>query len=476
MTDLQVKLRLYCCYATNEQQNGVQMQRRVKLALGVVVLAGFAFAQWKYGAGQQLLNLVHPQQQTTTGADASTANQKAPAAGAKRAAIPIAVKLAAAAPKDFPLIERSYGTMASPQIVTINARIASQITEVKVQEGQYVKKGDILIVLDDRTLQATLAKDEATLAKDQAVLANNDIQLQRAQTLAARNAGNLADVDNAIAAQKSTLQVLDADKAVIDADKLQLEFAMITAPFDGKLGTIAAVPGALVTANNTTGTGLMTITQMKPLKSNFRLPEQVLPALRSKMADSNDPSASNITVRVYASGGKELLDTGRLSFIDSSVDASSGTIAMAADVGNDKFTLWPGERVGVEVEYGTIAGAVTIPAVAVQQGQLGSFVWLVDDQNKVKATPVKVSRYEGNDAAISEGVSLGQQVVIEGQAKLTNGAEVRVGKPGEAQSGAKATDAKTTNAKPQAASGAEAATPDTSAKGNAKSSSGDQPQ
>ena len=438
------------------------MQRGVRLVVGVVVLAGLGFAQWKYGAGQQLLNLVHPQQQT--------------AAGAKRAANPIAVKLAVAAPKDFPLIERSYGTMASPQIVTINSRVASQITGVKVQEGQYVKKGDILIVLDDRTLQATLAKDEATLAKDQAVLANNDIQLQRAQTLAARNAGNLADVDNAIAAQKSTLQVLDADKAVIDADRLQLEFATITAPFDGKLGTIAAVPGALVTANNTTGAGLMSITQMKPLRSNFRLPEQVLPALRSQMADSNDPSASDITVRVYASGGKELLDTGKLTFIDSSVDASSGTIAMAADVGNDRLTLWPGERVGIEVEFGTIAGAVTIPAVAVQQGQIGSYVWLVDDQNKVKATPVKVSRYEGNHAAIAEGLSLGQQVVIEGQAKLSNGAEIRIANPGEGQGSAQPIDIKASEAKPQATSGAEAATPDASAKPKGKSSSGDQPQ
>ena len=455
------------------------MQRGVKLALGVVILAGLGFAQWKYSAGQQLLNLVHPQQQTAAGTDAGTTTPKVPAAGAKRAAVPIAVKLAAAAPQDFPLIERSYGTMASPQVVAVNARVASQITSVLVQDGQYVKQGDVLVVLDDRSLQATLAKDQATVAKDVANLTNTNATLDRAQTLFSKGAGPKQDVDTAIAAQKAAQQTVDADKAVIDADKLQLDFAKITAPFDGKLGAVTAVPGSLVAAstNSLASSNLMTITQMQPLKVNFRLPEQVLPALRAKLGNAGQPAAdSSILVRVYASGTKDLLDTGKLNFIDSSVDIASGTIGFGAEVGNEKLALWPGERVGIEVEYGNIAGAVTIPAVAVQQGQIGSYVWLVDDQNKVKATPVKVSRYEGNDAAIAEGLSLGQQVVIEGQAKLSNGAEIRISKPGEAQGSAKPADAKTTDAKPQAATGAEAATPDASAKPKAKSSSGDQPQ
>ena len=133
---------------------------------------------------------------------------------------------------------------------------------------------------------------------------------------------------------------------------------------------------------------------------------------------------SEFTVRVFASGSQDLLDTGKLTFIDSSVDANSGTIGLAGEVANSKLTLWPGQQVDVELDYGTITGALTVQSVAVQQGQIGSYVWVVDDQNKVKATPVKVSRYEGAVAAI-DGVPEGTKVVIEGQAKLADGAEIR---------------------------------------------------
>jgi len=461
------------------------MRRGVKVAFWVLVLAGLGYGQVKYNIGQQALNYVHPQQQA-----AAPAGGGAAGGAGKRAIPPVAVKLAQSAPKDFPIIERSYGTMASPQVVAINARIASQITQVMVQDGQFVKKGDVLLTLDDRTLQAALTKDEATLAKDQATLVNADSTLERAQTLFSKGVGTKQDVDSGIAGQKAAQQTVDADKAVIDADKLQLGYAVITAPFDGKLGAISAVPGALVAAtiNSATSGNLMTITQMKPLKVNFRLPEQVLTPLRAKMGDNATVIAdSGIVVRVYASDSKELLDTGTLSFVDSAVDISSGTIGMAADVGNEKLKLWPGERVGVQVEYDKIAGAVTVPAVAVQQGQIGSYVWVVDDQNKVKATPVKVARYEGNDAAISDGLSNGQQVVIEGQAKLSNGAEVRVGKPSDGQSSAKpgdakATDAKTSDTKPAdatpkaAPSGAEAATLDSNPVKPATATTGGQTQ
>jgi len=389
--------------------------RFLKPALWVLVVAALALGQWKYNIGQMALNYVHPQPTT----------QQATGSG-KRAAFPIAVKLAKAKKADFPIIERSYGTMASPQVVNINARIASQVVKINFQDGQMVKAGDILLELDDRTLQATLAKDMATLAKDESVLANNQIQLQRARTLAARNAGTLQDVDNAVAAENSTQQIISADKAVIDADKLQLEFAKVKAPFEGKLGSITTVLGALTTTSSTQS-ALMTITQMQPLKAAFRLPEQTLSAIRAKM-DKNE----NVNVRVYASGSHELLDQGKLTFIDSSVDVSSGTIAMAATVANQKLAFWPGQRVQVEAEYGIITGALTVPAVAVQQGQIGSFIWVVDDQNKATATPVKVSRYEGELASISEGISEDAQVVIEGQAKLANGSEVRMDKPAEA--------------------------------------------
>lgn len=393
------------------------MSNGLKCTLGVVVLVGLGVAQWQYNITGQIQNDLHPEQ-----AQASDAKNPAPAALAKRAAVPQLVKLAIVGKTDFPLIERGYGTMASPQVVAINARVTSQITKVNVQDGQMVKTNDVLIELDDRTLQAVLAKDVATLAKDQAVLANDDIQLQRAKTLASRNAGPQQDVDNAAAAQMSQLQIIDSDKAVIDADKLQLDFAKIRAPFDGKLGTISAVIGALVSppGNSGTQTSLMTITQMQPLRVNFRLAEQVLPPLQAALAKNPDAA----TVRVYASSSKDELDEGKLNFIDSAVDVASGTIGLAANVGNAKLNLWPGQRVTVDLQYGVTLGAITVPTVAVQQGQIGSFVWVINDQNIAKATPVKVSRFEGDLAAISDGLTEGTKVVVEGQAKLANGTSV----------------------------------------------------
>ena len=399
------------------------MARGVKFWFWLIVIAALVAGQWKYNLTQQALNYIHPTTQPT--ARTGTADAAGQVSGAKRAAPPIAVKLAQAAKADFPLIERSYGTMASPQVVNINARLASQVMKVNVQDGQLVKAGDVLVELDDRIVQATLAKDQATLAKDQAVLANNEIQLQRARTLAARNAGTLQDVDNAVAAENSTRQQIGSDQAVIDADQLQIEFAKIKAPFDGKLGAIATAVGA-VTTTGASPTPLMTVTQVQPLKVNFRLPEQALLPIQSAL------TSGPISVRVLASSTHDLLDQGKLTFIDSSVDTASGTIGMAAEIANSKLILWPGQRVQVEVEYGKILGALTVPAVAVQQGQIGSFVWLVDDQNKVTATPVKVSRFEGELASITEGVTEGAQVVVEGQAKLNDGSEVRSAKPASA--------------------------------------------
>ncbi|WP_196504486.1 efflux RND transporter periplasmic adaptor subunit [Aestuariivirga litoralis] len=421
---------------------------------GIAVLALLGAGYWKYHTST--LPAADATQQTSTTTTGTT-----PKAGAKRAAQPTLVKLADVTTSDFPVIERSYGTMASPQVVNVNARVASQITKVNVQDGQLVKAGDVLVELDDRTLQATLAKDQATLAKDQAALVNAQIVLDRAQLLFSKSAGAKQDVDTATAAQQAAQKTVDADQAVIDADKLQLDFAKVRAPFDGKLGTVNAVTGALVAAstNSVATSALMTITQMQPLKVNFRLPEQALTALRAKTDATGAATDNSVMVRAYGSGTHDLLDTGKLTFIDSSVDAASGTIALAGEMANTKLSQWPGQRVDVELEYDKITGATTVPTVAIQQGQIGAYVWVVGADNKVKATPVKVARYEGEKAAISDGLTVGQKIVIEGQAKLQDGGEVRTGASKD-QKTPDATAAKP--AKDEAASGgAEAATPDT---------------
>ncbi len=392
--------------------------KNFKTAFWVILLLALGYGQWRYNIGQLAMGYVGLQKQAAEAA--------VPSGGGKRGGGAIAVKLAEATTADLPLIVQAYGTAQPISLVNINARISSQVNKVLVQDGQTVKVGDVLVELDDRTLQAALAKDEATLAKDNAVLENATIQVTRAKTLAASHVGTQQDLDTAVAAEKSAEQVTQADQAVIDADKLQLDFATIKAPIDGKLGAVAAMPGALVTASGTQ-TPLMTITQMQPLKVAFRLPEQSLPAIRAQMDSKLD-----VTVRVYTSGSRELLDTGKLTFIDSSVDSSSGTIALAATMANDKLALWPGQHLEVEVQYGIVVGALSVPTVAVQQGQKGSFVWTVDADNNAAATPVDVANYAGDTAAIAKGLVAGQKVVVEGQGKLSVGAQIRTSKPADA--------------------------------------------
>ena len=424
------------------------MARTKVIVGGIAVIAVLGFGYWKYQSAQQ------------------PAIQQAADGATKKAAPAVLVKLDQVSKKDFPLIERNYGTMASPNAVGINARVASQITKVNVQDGQMVKQGDVLVELDDRTLQAQLAKDVATLAKDQATLTNTQTTLDRAQMLFSKNAGSKQDVDNDTALQAAAQKTADADQAVIDADKVQLDFAKIKAPFDGKLGEVNATIGQLVAASTTSTptTSLMTITQMQPLKVNFRRPQQVLPALRAKMGANGiiAQGDNQFVVRLYTSGSTDVLDMGNLTFVDSTVDQTSGTIGLAGQVGNSKLNLWPGQQVNVELQYGDNKGALTVPTVAVQQGQKGPYIWVVDDQNKVKATPVKAMRYEGETAEI-DGLAEGTKVVVEGQARLADGATVRTADAKD-QNGQDAAPkaAVTQPAKTEATSsgGAQAATPD----------------
>ena len=333
-----------------------------------------------------------------------------------------AVTITSAELSTLPLVERTYGVVKSPAVAAINARIASQIIGVHVKDGQVVKTGDLLVTLDDRTLQAQLAKDQAVLLKDQALEASLVADLSRAQDLVKKGAGTTQAYDQALAARKAAEATVGADQAAIDADQVQLDYTRISAPIGGRLGAVQAVMG------NLAGTGssgnLVTITQMMPLKVTFQLPENVLPDIRAALQ-----TGQPVPVRVLKSGTATELESGNLDFIDSTVDPMSGTIAMSATIDNDQLSLWPGQYVDVEVNRGELANAIIVPTVAVQQGQTGSFVWLVSDDNTVTARPVTVEHSENDRSAITSGLSTGDKVVVEGQLRLKDGAKVKVSSP-----------------------------------------------
>ena len=347
---------------------------------------------------------------------------------------PVPVITAQAEAEDFKIRRRTIGIMESPAIVVVRARIDSQVLEQHVLDGQLVRKGDLLFTLDDREIQALIARDQAQLAKDNAALAQAQGELGRKQELIEKKVAPEQQLDQAVAAYKAAQQTVEADEAVLQADRLKLGYAKLEAPITGRVGAIRVTPGNLVGVNDTAG--LVTITQIKPIRAGFTLAERDLAVLRKVFARS--PPAE---VRVYAPGEDKLLATGTLDFVDSSVDFSSGTIAAKAKFANDKLELWPGMYVDVEVDLDVRPNTIMLPAVAIQSGQNGPFVFVTKNAQTVEMRNVELAGGEGNRLAIAKGVQAGERVVVEGQMRLTNGARVTETAP-ESAAAAKHKDTK----------------------------------
>jgi len=341
--------------------------------------------------------------------------------GAARA---VTVVSATASTADFPIRRYAIGYISSPAVVNVSARVASQIVSIAVRDGQTVKAGDLLFSLDDRALQAELAHDNATLAKDQALQVSAEADLKRAADLAAKQAGTQQAYDQAAAAAKAAAATVVADQAAIEADNVQLGFTRITAPIAGRLGAVNAAVGDLVTTANGNGqtTPLVTITQMDPLQVSFSLPEDDLPLVRKALSV---PEGAVVTLR--HDGEPDPIGTGKLTFVDSSVDTASGTIAVRASVPNPDLKLWPGQYVGATLEAGTMPDMVSVPTVAVQPSQKGPFVYVVKPDDTVEMRPVTVALTAGADSGLSSGLKSGEKVVVEGQTRLKNGAAVSEG-------------------------------------------------
>jgi multidrug efflux system membrane fusion protein len=366
-------------------------------------------------------------------ADPGGASPKGPG---QRAAAPIPVTVARAARAPFPVIVRTFGTVQSPAVVVVGARVASQVTAIQVKDGQMVKAGDLLISLDDRVVLAQLARDKAMLAKDNALVVSTAADLSRAQDLLDKGAGTRQAYDVALAAQRTAQAAVDADQATVDADLLQLDFTKITAPIGGRLGAVQVSVGDLVgggSASASGGTptaGLVTVTQVDPIEVIFHLPEDNLQAFKA-MLDAGKPPE----VKALRSGTTELIASGVLDFIDSSVDTASGTITMRAVFANSKVALWPGQYVDLEIDQGIIPDATVIPTVAIQPGQAGQFVYVVKPDNTIELRAAKIARSDGDMSAIASGLEPGDAVVTEGQQRLKPGVTVAVTPPATAEAG-----------------------------------------
>lgn len=326
---------------------------------------------------------------------------------------PVPVLVAAVENKTVPLRLRAVGNVETQSSVAIRSRVDGQIVKVHFRDGQDVTEGQPLFQVDPRPFEAQLRQAEANLLRNQAQLEYARGQETRYQDLLAKGFVSKEAYAQVRATLDSAQAAVAADKAAIESAKLQLQYATIRAPISGRAGKVLVTEGNVVRANDTAP--LVVINQLSPIYVSFAVAEQHGPAIRAALRERRLPVTVNVS-------GKRV--TGELAFVDNAVDASTGTLKLRATFGNREHLLWPGDFLETALILGEEAGALVVPAGAVQNGPKGSYVFVVGADDTVDLRPVKVSRSEGGEALIAEGLAAGERVVTDGASRLTRGAKV----------------------------------------------------
>ncbi|MFZ1640045.1 MAG: efflux RND transporter periplasmic adaptor subunit [Candidatus Contendobacter sp.] len=334
-----------------------------------------------------------------------------------RAAPSAPVTVARAAIQDVPLVLEIVGRAEAYDSVTLKARVDGQVAALPFVEGQTVAAGEVLARLDPADFDARLRLAEANLARDQAQLAKARLDVDRYLSLKNRAFVSEQQVAEARANADALAATVRADQAAIESARLQRSYATIQAPFAGVVGARLVSPGATVKANDT---ALAVLNRVRPLYVSFAVPERYLPRLRVALRTGGLP----VTVAVPGDGGRRF--PGEARFLDNAVDPTTGAIQMKATIANDAEALTPGQFLNVSLTLEVIAGAVTVPTEAVQQGPGGSFVFVVKPDGTVEARPVVVTLRQGEMAVIGQGLRDGETVVTDGQLRLSPGAKVQV--------------------------------------------------
>ena len=316
--------------------------------------------------------------------------------------------------RDVPVRLKANGSVTSLQSVDIRAQVTSTVKVVHIREGQFVHDGDVLFTLDSRADEANLHKAEAQVEKDRADLATAVRNLDRQRGLFEQKFISQSALDVAQNQVDTLRGQLGVDTAAVEGARVSLAFDTIRASFAGRTGSIGVRAGSLVQPSTTAlGVPLVTVTQIDPISVAFTLPEKELAGLQRAM------SAGPVMVSAVLDGAKEPLK-GKLTFVDNTVDTTTGTIRVKADFANPEGKLWPGGYVTVTLAPRTIEKAAVVPAQAVQTGPDSRFVFVVGDDHKVVSKPVVLAYVEEGFAVVT-GVQPGERVVVEGGQNLRAG-------------------------------------------------------
>lgn len=382
------------------------MKRLIMLLVFMVVgaLAGGGYWYW---------------QQTANGATPESTVKGKGKGGRSRGGGPLIVKVTRATVKPMPVLIEAVGTVEAEQSVQVRAQVSGTLKSVFFKEGDKVKAGQQLIQIDPRTYQAQYNQALAALARDKAQLENARAQQERLEPLLKREFITRQEYDVAVTSTKSLEATMQADQAAAEQARIQLEYTRIYAPITGRTGALAVRPGNLVAAGaGGGGAPLVTINSTDPILVSFSIPERQLDEIRRYQNEKD------MRIEVLPDRSTPPVVAGKLVFIDNTITPQTGTVILKTRVENDVEALWPGQFVNVRIVLTIQPDAVVVPEAAVQPGQDGSFVYLVDEQSKVQVRPVKVSRQIGGDVVIAAGIKAGDALITEIPQELQPGATV----------------------------------------------------
>lgn len=389
------------------------MKRLVMALIFAAIAAGGYGAWWLW------------QQSGAVAAEGKGAKGKGKGKGA-----PLVVKAAKAVAKPMPILIEAVGTVEPEHSVQVRAQVSGVLKSVMFKEGDKVHAGQLLFQIDPRTFQASYNQAQAQLARDQAQLENARVQRDRLEPLLQRGFITQQEFDVAVTSTKSLEATVAADRALLEQAQIQLEFSRIRAPITGRTGALAVKPGNLVPAAGG-GAPLVTINSTDPILVSFSIPERQLEEIRSYQNEKD------MRIHVLPDRSGLAVGEGRLVFIDNTITPQTGTVLLKTRVENGSEALWPGQFVNVRIVLKIEPEAVVVAEAAVQPGQEGPFVYLVDADSRVHVRPVKVSRQIGNEVVIAAGVKPGDSVITEIPQSLQEGASVQLAGADAAGSGDK---------------------------------------
>ena len=349
---------------------------------------------------------------TRTSAFRSTAAPQAPAAPP-----PVGVVAASVQSHDVPIYLRGVGTVIAYNNVLVRSQITGELAKISFDQGQQVKKGDVLAVIDPSPYQAQLDQAIANRDRDQAHLKNAEIDYNRYTDLAKQKsiAQQLADSQKAIVDQ--LVAIIKSDEAIIESARVNLGYTNLTSPIDGVTGIRQIDIGNII--HPTDVNGLVDVTQIEPISLIFTLPEAEFVPVQERL------SQGPVTVLVDSQNGKQL-DQGKLDLIDNQIIQTTGTIRLRAEFPNQKHLLWPGQLVNARLVLDTRHDGLTVPASVVQQGPQGPYAYVINPDSSVAIRPIKVAQISEGQALIDSGLQANEQVVVDGQYKLQPGVHVTI--------------------------------------------------